>query len=230
MTVDSQVDKPKIRAALYIDGFNLYHAIDDLKKPYLKWLNYWKLGEILIPSRSQELVRVVYCTAFYPGSQQKKWRHEQVIGAQRVHGVVVEAGHYVHEDMDCRACGASWKKPTEKEGDINVAIHLIRDAFTNEFDHAYLLTADSDQAATARMFRSQFPEKMLTTVAPPGREPSVHILKYANAGKISINETHLERSVMPQVVFKPGVANCRRPHEYAPPAEWVHPDNRPKAK
>lgn len=25
-----------LRAAVYIDGFNLYHAIDDLKEPHLK--------------------------------------------------------------------------------------------------------------------------------------------------------------------------------------------------
>lgn len=77
----SQEGLSQIRAALYIDGFNLYHAIDDLKEPFLKWVNYWKIGETIIPSKSQRLVAVTYCTAFYPGDSGKKWRHEQVIGA-----------------------------------------------------------------------------------------------------------------------------------------------------
>ena len=29
-----------MRVACYIDGFNLYHAIDDLDKPHLKWLEF----------------------------------------------------------------------------------------------------------------------------------------------------------------------------------------------
>ncbi|MFO1241201.1 MAG: hypothetical protein U1E64_12690 [Sphingomonadaceae bacterium] len=28
------------RVIVYIDGFNLYHAIDDLGQPHLKWLTY----------------------------------------------------------------------------------------------------------------------------------------------------------------------------------------------
>jgi hypothetical protein len=27
------------RVIVHIDGFNLYHAIDDLRKPWLKWLD-----------------------------------------------------------------------------------------------------------------------------------------------------------------------------------------------
>ena len=211
----SEKDQPETklaRAALYIDGFNLYHAIDRLGQPHLKWLSYWRLGQGILPQRTQKLVRVVYCTAFYPGSAGKRWRHEQVIAAQRAEGVEVALGHYVHERMLCRNCGDRWEKPTEKAGDINLAIHLMHDAFEDVFDHAYLLTADSDQAATAAMFARRFPEKRLTTVAPPGRDPSVHILRHASGGKIKLNAGHLERAVMGAVVGK-----ARRPDEYAPP-------------
>ena len=37
------------RAAFYIDGFNLYHAIDAYKRPYLKWLNLKALGRAIAP-------------------------------------------------------------------------------------------------------------------------------------------------------------------------------------
>jgi hypothetical protein len=60
------------RAALYVDGFNLYHAIDDLQLDYLKWLNLWKLGELLIPSMSETLAKVVYCTAIC-SDDPKRW-------------------------------------------------------------------------------------------------------------------------------------------------------------
>lgn len=223
---NSQEDTAPKNAALYIDGFNLYHAVDDLNKPFLKWINLWRLGSIILPQHSQKLVKVVFCTAFYPGHAKKKWRHEQFNGAQSVYGVGVQLGHYVYEDMDCRECESSWKKPTEKGGDINVAIHLIKDGMSNVYDHAYLLSSDSDQAATARMFRQTFGDKTLTTIAPPGRNFSTHIAKFAHS-RIALSEDHIEKCVMPPVVFRQGVGSYRRPREYDPPQGWVHPDSRP---
>ena len=217
-----------IRSAFYVDGFNLYHAVADLGEPFLKWCNLWRLAETLIPSQSEELVKVTFCTAFYPGSERKRWRHGEYNKALENSGVTIISGHYVHEPKDCRECGAEWQKPTEKETDINVALSLYADAKNDVYDKAYLVTADSDQAATAKFFRSSFPEKALATVAPTGRNFSVHITPYANGGRISLNREHLERAVMPQIVMADGRPAARRPHEYAPPQWWVHPDQRPR--
>jgi hypothetical protein len=140
-------------------------------------------------------------------------------------GVDVQVGHYVYEDASCRACDSTWKKPTEKAGDINVAIHLLKDAFLDEVDHANLISQDSGQSATAKMFAEMFPDKKLTTVAPPERNFSVHIGKHADT-KLKLTRHHIERCVMPEILIGPPAA--RRPREYAPPADWVHPDNRPK--
>ena len=222
----SQEKNSASRAALYIDGFNLYHAIDDLDEPFLKWSDYWKLGSIIIPRKSQKLVKVVYCTAYYPNDENKKRRHRSFINAQKVNNVTVIEGHYVHEDVECRGCGAKWKKPTEKQGDINVALHLIKDGYDDLYDCAYLLSSDSDQAATARIFRDSFSSKKLVTVAPPERNFSVHIERYASE-RLKLNKSHIEKCVMPPVVFKPGVTSSRRPKEYTPPDSWIHPDNRP---
>lgn len=51
------------RVAVYIDGFNMYHALDDLKKPHYKWLNLNALAELLISRKSQRIVKVTYFTA-----------------------------------------------------------------------------------------------------------------------------------------------------------------------
>lgn len=228
MDGQDQARDDRKRAAFYIDGFNLYHAINDLGQPHLKWISYRRLAEIVIPQRSQQLESVTWCTAYYPNDERKQWRHEQLVGAQQCHGVDVVRGHFVYEDRDCKKCESKWRHPTEKEGDINVAIHLLRGAFLEKFDHAYIVTADSDQVATLRMFRAQFPELTITAVVPPGRKRSEHLHQWANGGSISLSTGHLERAVMPPVVFKPKVANTRRPNEYAPPADWVHPDQRPR--
>lgn len=215
------------RAAFYVDGFNLYHAVQDLNEPFLKWCDLWKLGKLIIPQQSEELVKVAFCTAYYPGDQQKRWRHDQFRNALEISGVECIFGHYVMEPKSCHNCGNEWQKPSEKETDINVALSLMADGWHDVFDVAYLLTADSDQAATARMFKSEFPSKRLVTVAPPGRNFSANIVKFSH-GRIGLTREHLEKCLFPPIVFKDGKAG-RRPKEYDPPKGWVAPQDRPAA-
>jgi uncharacterized LabA/DUF88 family protein len=211
---------------MYIDGFNLYYAVAELNENYLKWADLWRLSNQIIAKQSEELVKVVFCTAYYPGDHSKRIRHELFKRALEVSGVACMFGHYIHEPMDCHACGHEWSKATEKETDINVALALFDDAYQGVFDHAYLLSADSDQAATAKMFKTRFPEKRLTSVVPPGREPSKSVMAHADA-RILLTRDHFERVVMPGMIESPG-GLIVRPHEYDPPAGWVHPDKRPK--
>jgi hypothetical protein len=216
-------------AALYVDGFNLFHAIDGLKKNYLKWLDLWSLGELIIPSRSQRLRRVVYCTAIRNDDQQKMLRHREYIKALETRGVECLRGHFSTENASCRKCGTSWEKQVEKQGDVNLALSLLDDAYRNVFDHAYLLTSDGDQCATVRLLKQRFPDKKLTTVAPPGRAHNKMIFEIADA-KITITENHLERSMfLGPVVMTPDQRSvaARRPKEYNPPPGWVDPACRP---
>jgi uncharacterized LabA/DUF88 family protein len=227
MGPDSQAGKSRIRAALYIDGFNLYHSVNDLGEPFLKWCNFWKLGESIISRQSEELVRVVFCTAYYPGDHSKKIRHERLVRALKLVGVETVLGHFSHEDAKCRDCGSIWQKPTEKATDINLALSVYDDAVQDVMDTAYLLTADTDQAATAKLFAKRFPGKKLVSVSPPGRTHSQHILSHT-PHKIALNREHIERALFPGLVTAEGQASVMRPHEYDPPAGYVMWDQRPK--
>ena len=40
------------------------------QEPFLKWLDLWKLGQIIIPNRTEELVKVVFL-------QRLHWRSPQ---------------------------------------------------------------------------------------------------------------------------------------------------------
>jgi len=180
----------------------------------------------LLIDSEDELVKVVFCTAYHPDFR-KRVRHERYILALENAGVTVIKGHYIHEPMDCRECGREWSKPTEKQGDINVALSLFDDAYCGVFDHAYLVSADSDQAATARMMKARFPTKRLYSVRPPLREHSHNILAHT-PHTAAITESLLDRAVFPKVVIGTGGRKTViRPLEYDPPDGWVHPDQRP---
>jgi hypothetical protein len=210
------------RAALYVDGFNLYHAIDDLHQNHLKWLDLWALGKLLIPSQTQTLVTVVYCTAIRTDDAKKMIRHRGYCRALEAIGVTCLKGHFSREGRNCLKCGAVWQAPVEKQGDINLAISLIDDAYTDVFDHAYLITADSDQAATVRLLRERFPQKSITTVSPPGRSHCKEILAQTPL-KIALSATHLARCLLPKHVIVDGKPIVTRDPAYNPPQGWKPP-------
>ncbi len=213
------------KAAFYVDGFNLYHPINSLGEPHLKWLDLWKVGKLLIPSKSQKLVKVVYCTAYKKDDAEKTGRHKKYVAALEAQGVDCVFGHYIKAPESCRACSSQWEVSREKQTDINLALHLIVDGFAEIYDHAYLLSADSDQAATAKMFAQKFQSKKLTTVTPPGRNFSSSILQHTTL-KLALNQNHLERCLLPATIFNDNASRVitRRPDEYATPSGWVPPD------
>ena len=226
MDAAGQVGEAPKRAALYIDGFNLYHAVNDLNESFLKWCNFWRLGEIIIPQHSEVLVKAVFCTAYYPHDHGKRVRHERLVNALDAAGVETILGHFSSEPADCRDCGRKWDKPTEKASDIHFALTLYEDALNNVFDTAYMITSDTDQAATARFVSTRFPEKKLISVSPPGRAHAQHLLSFTH-GKVALSKEHIERALFRGFVESKGKPSVIRPKEYDPPQGYVYWDDRP---
>jgi hypothetical protein len=185
------------RAAFYIDGFNLFHAVDAYKRPYLHWLNLKALGRSIAP-QSEVVKRVVWCSAFRPAAKSKLKAHEDYMRALQAQGVVCRIGHFVHAMDNCNSCGHSWQLSVEKQGDVNLALSIAADAEDNLFDVCYLITADGDHAATARYLKERFPKKKLVLVTPPGRRHNRHIERLADAC-IEIEMWQLEAALLPQM-------------------------------
>ena len=212
--------QPKVeqRAAFYIDGFNLYHPIREMGEPHLKCANLWKLGEIICEPHGARLVKTVFCTAVPTHLPDSRDRHNTFNAAQRANGVEVIAGHHIHD-------GEKWN---EKQSDINVALHLMLDGIDDKYDIAILLSADSDQAATAKLFCERFPDKKLLGVAPPTKAVPNKVQPFCFA-HFALSRLTLERCIMGETVAG-RTGPISRPAAYAPPPGWVHPDDRPKGK
>lgn len=203
------------RASFYYDGFNLYHAIDELGHRHLKWLDLRALSQKLL-LQGHELQSVIWCSAAYTVDPSKLIRHRLYRRALESTGVECELGHFIDDFTKCKACGNLHKRKTEKQSDVNLAIRLIRDAYQDRYDTAYLVTADSDQSATARHFRELFPHKKLISITPPGKSHSKDILRFAH-GERTIKQSAIEKSLFPQIVLQNGAEVCRRPEAYDPP-------------
>lgn len=206
------------RAALYVDGFNLYHSVVDLNDNFLKWCNLWKLAEIFAKAHRASVKKVVFCTAVPDDASDTRDRHLTYNTALVASGVTVIKGHHIVTPEG---------KRLEKQSDINLALSLIIDGEDDVYDIAYLLSGDSDQAATGRMFKERFhPAKKLIGVGTPSRPVAEKLTAYTHSN-FEMTKDHLDMAVFPALV--PGRSGnfIRRPAAYDPPSWWVHPDNRP---
>ncbi len=105
----------------------------------------------------------------------------------------------------------------EKETDVNIALYLLDGAYRDTYDHALVVSRDSDLVPALRMLRTRFPRKGLTVVAPPLAGHSTEMLNWATA-KTKIRAKHLEQCLLAREVRDAtGTIAAARPPEYDPP-------------
>jgi hypothetical protein len=59
-----QANMNRQRVITFVDGFNLYHAIDRLKRQELKWLDLSALSRVFLNSKFEQLIHVFYFSAY----------------------------------------------------------------------------------------------------------------------------------------------------------------------
>lgn len=156
------------RIISYIDGFNLYHAIDDLNRPLLKWLDLAALTRSLA-REGEKVVETNYFSAFATWRPDAHQRHIEYVKALEYVGVNCIMGHFKQKPRSCRDCGSTWVQHEEKETDVHIAARLVVDACEDRFDRAILVTADSDLVPALKIVRQRFPHRELFVAAPPKR-------------------------------------------------------------
>ena len=112
-------------------------------QPY-RWLDFRSLAKSFLRAR-EELGDVYFFTALATWNQGKVKRHRIYISALESTGVTIVMGKFKQKDVRCRAdCKKMFLKREEKQTDVNIAVHLLRDAFIGAYDRAILITGDTD--------------------------------------------------------------------------------------
>lgn len=88
-------------------------------------------------------------------------------------------------------------KTEEKGSDVNLASHLLLDAFTGKFDLAVLITNDSDLAEPVRIVKEVV--NLPVGIINPHQRHSVTLKLYATFMK-RIRATHLRQSQFPHAM------------------------------
>lgn len=193
------------RTIVYVDGFNLYYGC--LKKSPFKWLNLKTLFSNLFDS-SHQIQKIKYYTAHISsrdGNNESRLRQKYYLQAiaHCIPELEIYYGHYLTHEINAKVVNpppnfARVYKTEEKGSDVNLALHVLNDAWKNEYDCAVIVSNDSDLAESLRLVKSQT-DKKIGLVFPntnSKRKPSRELSKHADF--IKHIRTHvLEQSQLP---------------------------------
>jgi uncharacterized LabA/DUF88 family protein len=201
------------RVIVYIDGFNLYHSIDDLKQPHLKWLDVWALAESLL-RKDETLKAVKYFSAFATWMPNRFARHRAYTDALMARGVILHMAQFKEKPRSCHSCGARWIGHEEKETDVQIAVHMVADALKGDVDRLIAITADTDIAPAIRMIASSSPKCEVFVAAPPKRFGKCRSLK----PKLELTPGRLSKCLLPKEIITGDAKVIKRPPSYDPPS------------
>jgi uncharacterized LabA/DUF88 family protein len=199
------------RVIAYIDGFNLYYGLREHRWKRFYWLNLQRLaGQFL--KTNQTLVETKYFTTIVKAPEDKRLRQQVFLEALgTLPKFYIYYGHFLADSVTCRSCGHAYTTHHEKMTDVNIAVELMKDAFQDCFDVAFLVSADSDLIGPIRTVQQLFPKKKVISIFPPGR--SSLALKGAATAVLRIGHVELAKSLFPDQIDKNGVILQR-------PASW----------
>lgn len=184
---------------VYVDGFNMYFGMMEAGFSHCRWLNIKVLAEKLLQP-NQELAEVKYFTARVANNPDKQKRQGTYLEALYEVGVKIFYGQYQMNTLDCHRCGHAWLDAKEKMTDVNIATHLLVDAFQDKYDMAMLISGDSDLVPPIKAVHENFPQKRVFVAFPPKRQNNTVAL--AAKGSLIVGRKKLVESQFPATVQK----------------------------
>jgi len=220
---------PPRSTAVYVDGYNLYYG--RLRGTAFKWLDLVKLFDNLLAQRDQneKLVRLhlftapalatfashgnasVEAQAAYHRALKSIYddRFEAIYGSHSYDksGTLLPA--YLPDQAYDRTNRVRVWKLEEKKTDVNLALHMYRDACKGLYDRIILVSNDSDAEPALEALRADFPHIMRGVVMPirpvvsgmpAHRRPSGSLAKQADWTLSNLSDVMLDAAQLPATI------------------------------
>jgi hypothetical protein len=216
------------RTIVYIDGFNLYYRA--LKGTPHKWLDVEAMSRAALP-HSCTIDRVNYYTAHIsgrvdPGAPRRQ--HAYLRALATLPTVAIHYGNFLVTqkwaglvqppdfrpplalpDGDPPHVAYVWKTE-EKGSDVNLGVHLVRDAFRGAFELAAVLTNDTDLVEPVRIVTQEL--GLPVTLLSPNARPATSL------ANVATNVRHVRPYIgpcqLPDPILVPGKKPIRKPPEW----------------
>ena len=202
---------------VYIDGFNLYHAMKDRKWAKYYWLDVNKFAvKALQIAKSKGFVQSglnIQSTKFFTSrltplsktGEEKAARQTTYLEAleANAHSRKIDFsiiyGQFQFAEFECPKCGRKTRIPKEKMTDVNIATELLVDAFYDKFLVAILISGDSDLTSPIVYIKEGFSEKRVIAGFPPDRWAK-QVAEACDGRYLLFDERIFRQSQLPQVV------------------------------
>ena len=220
---------PNMRINIYIDGFNLYFRALH-KRPQYRWLDLNALcGQLIDPN--DQIGTINYYTAHINQGIDFDGHFRQLTyldAISTIQNCNITYGNFLTKDTWSRLRYPIKFKPDqitspnfnpdpdivstvraeEKGSDVNLAAHLVRDAYKNTYDVAAVITNDTDLCEAIRIVRDEASKPVIllspTKRAAPALQAVVSTVRYIRAG-------HLAKSQFPDEVTLPDGRSIQKP-------------------
>lgn len=132
------------RVIFYIDGFSLYHGMNELYSKKYLWLDIQVLAKRL-RNYDEDLIQINYFTTIIRNNPPKQARQIEYISIiKTINRVAIYLGNYNLEYIKCHNCNKHLTKWREKKTDVNMSVKLFTDAFDDKFDVLKIITGYKD--------------------------------------------------------------------------------------
>jgi uncharacterized LabA/DUF88 family protein len=160
------VSKP-LSTYVYVDGFNLYYRA--VRNTPHKWLDLVRLCRLIL-NPENKIQRLRYFTADVSGRRDKDAPHRQqayLRALKTLAEVSIHKGSFLSSIKWAEIANppSNFVKPNpvtvsvvkteEKGSDVNLASHLLNDAFNDRFDVGVVLSNDTDLVEPIRMVKEE---------------------------------------------------------------------------
>ena len=196
---------------VYIDGFNLYYGA--VKDTRYRWLDLEALCSRLLPK--DDITKIRYFTARVSarqGDPQQPQRQQIYLRGLRTLGLVtIHYGHFLTHTVrmpiaNPRPGGprtAEVTKTEEKGSDVNLASHLLLDAFRKSCDTAVVISNDSDLREPIRIAEEQLGIRVgiVNPHPPQNRRSEEHTSELQSHSFISYAVFCLKKKIIQYYLF-----------------------------
>lgn len=195
-----------VRTNVYIDGFNLYYG--SLKGTPYRWLDLARFCSLVLPQDT--IYRIRYYTARVrprphdPGQGFRQATYLRALGT--IPNLTIHEGHFLSHVVAMPTAANPVRmvdviKTEEKGSDVNLASHLLRDAFVGDLDVAVVVTNDSDLLEPVRIIQSELGKPV--GILNPQKHPSMVLKNEARFFK------NIRRSALAGSQFPPELKDAR---------------------
>ncbi len=149
-----------MRTCVYVDGFNLYYGA--LKDSPWKWLDLQAFFESLL--NQQDVRRIKYFTSVVsdqnPRNPHARERQQAYLDAVKtLPKVEIITGRL--------------RNGKEKMTDVAIAVHMLDDAYRQEFDQLALVSGDADFLPALAMIKKRFRNKDIVVYVPDNDKDAI---------------------------------------------------------